>query len=226
MIVLAIEQSTPVAGLALFRDGQCLAEATWEDARFHNQHLFEQIPRLLDSNGTSLAEVDVFAVGLGPGSFAGLRVALAAARAIALPDGRQVFGVSSGEALAWDVGRGRPEKPVVIAGDARRDRVWFGVFSAAGQGRPKQRAPYALARMEELGAQMPSPAIVATPDWNRMGERLKGGLPAGVEIVEKTVFPRARALGQVVLARMQHGEPSDPLAPIYLHPPVFVEAKY
>ncbi|MBI3986261.1 MAG: tRNA (adenosine(37)-N6)-threonylcarbamoyltransferase complex dimerization subunit type 1 TsaB, partial [Lentisphaerae bacterium] len=81
MIILALECSTRLAGAAVLRDREVLASATWTDAPTERQQLFQAIPRLLAEASVTFPQIDVYAVGLGPGAFSGLRMALAAAQA-------------------------------------------------------------------------------------------------------------------------------------------------
>lgn len=220
MILLAIEQATPLASLALLRDGSLLQQASWQDTRFHAPQLFDSLPRLLASASVSPADIDVFAVGLGPGSFAGLRAALSAARAMALPGGRRVVGVDSGSAMALDVFCSHDAKRVVIVGDARRGRFWCARFNRRADGFPETSQTYSLISPAELPSRLREGDVLATPDWDRIGGFLRAACPPGATLADHAVHPSACAIGKLALDRMRQDTPLHPLTPLYLHPPV------
>ena len=223
MIVLALEQSTRQASAALLSDGVVRARSEWLDDRTRRQTIFDSVPELMRSGGMRLADVDLFAVGLGPGAFSGLRMAVAAARAFALPGGRAVYGVSSAEAMAWDFLRAG-EPAVAVIGDARRDRLWIGVFANGPDGLP-QGPEYQLVPAAGWLAALPPRGLVVSPDWDRLGARLAEAGTANRRVHAAVASPTALQVAALTGARHARGCPSLPLAPIYLHPPVLASAE-
>jgi tRNA threonylcarbamoyladenosine biosynthesis protein TsaB len=231
MWILAVDQSTTRAGAALLNAGEVVAETAWEAVRNGARNLATEAAPLLERSGVGPASVSLFAVGLGPGSYSGLRTAVAALRAMALPGGRPVRGIGSAEALAWSLMEDRAAGRVAVVGDARRQRLWVALFER-GEGRPVMPAGYRLAAMEELGAMLPPDTLVVSPDWDTIGEGLRASCPADATLLERPCRPRARDVG-LLAARLEASggpcaadglarRPSDVLSPIYLHPPVTV----
>ncbi len=109
--VLGLTTATATTGVALWRDGVCLAADRRLLQRGQTIVLMPMVMALVDMVGRTdgrsgqavLAGVDRFAVCIGPGSFTGLRVGLAAARGLALATGRLATGVTSLEAIAHTV---------------------------------------------------------------------------------------------------------------------------
>ena len=220
MITLAIEQSTAVGSIALFREREPLGERSWEDAAARHRDLFQAVRGLMDEHRLTPSDVTAFAVDLGPGSFSGLRIALAAAKAFALPGNATVYGVTSGEVMATALHRETGADRIVLLGDARRERVWWAAFAGDATGRTAATTPYSLADIARLPDVLSPGVAVATPDWLRLGDRLRSLCPPGVRLVERRVVPAARTLGELAIERMARGAPSEPLSPVYLHPPV------
>lgn len=216
-MLLAIEQSTNSGSLALVRDQQVLAETQWTDIRFHNQRLFGALTELLAKAACRLDEVETYVVGVGPGSYTGLRTALAAAQAFALPDQRRVYGIGSAEALAWEIAAERACASVTIIGDARREQLWWRTFNRAAEVMVAAGSWQLIRRAELPGLRA---AVVATSDWDRIGADLKNGLSRGIALVEDRRVPSAGVLGQLAERKLKRGAPSEPLTPIYLHPAV------
>lgn len=99
--LLAIDTATRTAVVALGDpDGRLLREERWSSAHRHGSELLTRLDALLGTSRISLRDVGGIVVGVGPGSFTGLRVALATAKVIAHSVGLPLVGVSSLEALA------------------------------------------------------------------------------------------------------------------------------
>ena len=99
MITLALDTSHAVGSVALARDGAVLGEATFSAPATHLVELARAVERLLGENRLSARDVARVAVVLGPGSFTGVRIALAFAKGLAAA-GTELVGMSSLQALA------------------------------------------------------------------------------------------------------------------------------
>jgi tRNA threonylcarbamoyl adenosine modification protein YeaZ len=113
MLILAFDTATDVATSALVGDGEVLGERTSRAVT-----LLEDVDALLRQAGTHTRDVEALAVGIGPGSFTGVRIGLSTARGLALALDIPVAGVSTLAALA----AGAPGAVPVI--DARRREVF------------------------------------------------------------------------------------------------------
>ena len=114
MLILAFDTATSTATSALVRDGTVLGEGTTTPVR-----VLEDIDALLRDAGVAADELDALAVGIGPGSFTGVRMGLASARGLALALHIPVAGVSTLAALA----AGAPDAVSLI--DAKRHEVFL-----------------------------------------------------------------------------------------------------
>ena len=114
MLILAFDTATSTATSALVRDGTVLGEGTTTPVR-----VLEDVDALLRDAGVAPSELDAVAVGIGPGSFTGVRMGLAAARGLALALDIPVAGVSTLAALA----AGAPDALALI--DAKRHELFL-----------------------------------------------------------------------------------------------------
>jgi tRNA threonylcarbamoyladenosine biosynthesis protein TsaB len=219
VITLAIEQSSDNGSVALLDDDVLLGEQGWRYARFENQTLFTALRRVLEDSALGIQAVEAIAVGLGPGSFTGIRIAVSAAQALALPSNLQLLGLSSGEALAYDVFREADADQVVIMGDARRQCAWFAHFENRN-GWPMMVQPWSLQPLKDIAAVIPDNAVVTGPDWERIGEQLRNACPANCNLIEGPRVPLASSVGCLAVHQMSVGDVPAPLEPLYLHPPV------
>ena len=146
-MLLALDTSTDWASVALFDGRSVLAEETWHAHRRHAEELFPTIERLLAQTRTSLAQVTRIAVATGPGSFTGLRIAIAAAQGLARGAGAALVGISTLDVLAYPhAASKRRVCPVLPAGRTdhyaafyqERNRVW------------KRRSPFVVGPLEEI----------------------------------------------------------------------------
>ena len=99
--LLAFDTSGEEAVVALGDDdGELLVQDRWAAGHVHGERLLVSIGRLLDDAGTTLEEVGAIAVGLGPGSFTGLRVGLAVGKGLAFGLGIPMVGIPTPVAFA------------------------------------------------------------------------------------------------------------------------------
>ena len=99
--LLALDTSTQWASVAVFDGTAVLAEETWQAQRRHAEELFPTIERILSHIGGQFSSIDKVAVATGPGSFTGLRIAIAAAQGLARGSGAALVGVSTLDVLAY-----------------------------------------------------------------------------------------------------------------------------
>lgn len=137
MIVLAIDTAGVDCAAAVFDSdtGQLLGRVSETIGRGHAERLMAMIDEALAEADLSLIDIDRIGVTVGPGSFTGIRVGVAAARGLALALGVECVGVSTLEVLAQTAAE--TEKPILAAINAHRDEVYAQSFQAgAPKGEP------------------------------------------------------------------------------------------
>ncbi len=131
MLILALDTSGDVCSVAVTRENKLLSEYNFA----HNRKLTERIPGIvefvLQDAGVTLTDIELFAVGIGPGSFTGVRVGVTMAKTWAEVFQKPLAGVSSLEALAESLGVG-PGMVVVAFVPSRRDEVIAAAFDQGG----------------------------------------------------------------------------------------------
>lgn len=230
-------------GLALDSAGQQASAAIWTGAASTSFALLDDrelppdegkadqlilvVEQLLETTGLKYQDLDVIAVNRGPGSFTGIRSAVALGRGLALATGCPVIGVTTHEALAATFGpvddaslRRRPRR--LIVQDARRGQVYSQCFDAN------------LKPIDELRVETPEVAAECLRD----GQWLLFG--SGASLVQECLDDAAdvtsvddacldaRAVAMAAAARLSGGEapiPGFDLTPLYIRPPDAVRPK-
>ena len=129
MRVLAVDTTSAFGSLALLEEGELCEEMPLHSPDGFSQVLFERIESLLRRHGWTVGSIGCFAAASGPGSFTGVRVGLAAVKALADAAGVSAAGVSNLRALA--AYGSAPQRAVLM--DARRGEVYAAVYDADGR---------------------------------------------------------------------------------------------
>lgn len=208
MTIFSIELSSRFGSIALIEDGKVVVEKSWEENFKNRQQLFDAIAEM----GIKWEDVDLFAVGRGPGAFSGMRIGFTVVNSLAAPLKKPVYALNSGAALAAQVGA---EKTVVV-GDARRNKVWAGLFCGT-----ELEREFVLMERDELKDFVPADAVVVSPDYDRIEELL-----AEYNVQKESLFPAAGTLGELVAERVEKGIESEEFEPLYMHPPVFIAPRF
>jgi tRNA threonylcarbamoyladenosine biosynthesis protein TsaB len=148
MRILAFDCAGAQCAAALTVGGRVAAARRIAADRGHAQFLVPLLIELLEEAGLGFSDIDRFAVTTGPGSFTGIRVALAAAHGLALGTGRPIVGVTVFEALATAaVESGIAAPRLLVAIDSRRAEQFVQMFDETGaaSGEPAMLAPQAVA---------------------------------------------------------------------------------
>lgn len=126
MHVLAMDTSTLVGSVAVLTDGAVRAELSASVRARHGEVLLPHVERALALSGVEFREVGLIAVGLGPGSFTGVRIGVATAKGLCLSGGQPLVGIVSPRALARGLGVA-PSLAVPVV-DAHKGEVYAAVY--------------------------------------------------------------------------------------------------
>jgi tRNA threonylcarbamoyladenosine biosynthesis protein TsaB len=196
--LLALDSSSPLLSCALWEDGGTVAES------LHPEKAGDVLPDVLLALAP-LDSVDALAVGIGPGSFTGLRVGLAAVKALAYARKLPLLGASSLRALA--LAARRRDELLVPTLEARRGEL----FACAVRGSEVVR-PETVLRAAELAAWLPGGAVPIGP----------GARANGFAVPDEPRAPSAWAVAELcapILRGARYDEAACfALSPNYLQP--------
>jgi tRNA threonylcarbamoyladenosine biosynthesis protein TsaB len=199
MLTLALDTTTRNGSAALARDGVVIEQAASDPDRPPAARLPLDLRALLDRHGLRLADVDLFAVATGPGSFTGLRIGIATVQGLAFVHGRRVVGVPALDALAHLASIGLPPGAVVAAWmDAHRHEVFAGVY------RVTSAAAFTRARLEQVEPSTAGDPAATLARWrDELGVRPSVAIGDGAVLYAAAIaeaYPDARVLPPPPLA--------------------------
>jgi tRNA threonylcarbamoyladenosine biosynthesis protein TsaB len=208
MTILALEFSSSQRSVALARSGRVLAEAS--EAGGRETRAFGLIERVLASAQIGRAEIECLAVGLGPGSYTGIRVALSIAQGWQLATGVKLLGLGSAECLAAQAQSGKILGSVNVVIDAQRGEFYRATFEISADVL-NEIAPLKIVSAAEIESRAAAGEILIGPEATSR-------FPSG-----KVLFPHAAMLATLAAQRSDFVA-GEKLEPIYLRETNFVKA--
>jgi tRNA threonylcarbamoyl adenosine modification protein YeaZ len=167
------------------------------------------IEQALHNAGVEREQIERIAIGLGPGSYTGIRAAIALAQGWQLASGVKLLGISTAEALAEEARLQRILGRLNIAIDAQRNEFYLETFDISEQ-RWQNIEPLHLTGIDAISSRLRAKEIVVGPDAHKLpGSRL--------------LFPRAVTLAAIAKDRNDIIS-GENLSPIYLRQTTFVKA--
>lgn len=215
MKILATDTSTDILTVAVCDEEAVLAEIAVHAPRTHSERLLVTAHNLLAEAGLSLADLDALAVGVGPGSFTGLRIGISAWKGLALGAGLPLVGVPTLDALARL--HDQAERPVCPVLDARMGEVFYGIHDPGAQGMTRRVGP-AVGPVSELITRIEGPVLLAGDGAVRYRDVLATGLPEARFAPPLQNHTRAAAVAFEGLRLLEAGDSGDAGAvrPVYL----------
>lgn len=191
MKLLAIDTATEACSVALWHDGAIL-ERYEVAGRSHSVRLPEMVPAVLAEAGLAMAQLDGLVCGIGPGSFAGVRIGVSYAKGLALGVDLPVVGISSLAMLAQAALAVHPRALAAVAIDARMDEVYYGLYrSEAGLAMPVDAdrvcPPAAIPALPAGSA-----AVAAGSGWQVYETVLRQRLGEAPIAIDAAALPHAR----------------------------------
>ena len=214
MLTLALDTATRVCTVGLVQDGHVLAEYDISVGLTHSEGLMPQMDQMFARTGIKKENTDRIAVSIGPGSFTGLRIGLAAAEAMAYAWQCGICGVNTLEAMAYNI----PVEGVVLVPvlDAKKGN-FYAAFYEWTDGELRKVRPVEMADRETLLQQLQAcgkPVLL-------MGEcekLMKKELPDGISVAPEQVrLPKASSVALAAEdTELLTGEDVFTLRPYYI----------
>lgn len=210
MLTLALDAAGGACSAAICRDGEVIGHRFAAMARGQAEVLAPMVAETMAEAGCAFAALDLIAVSVGPGTFTGIRIGLATARALGLAAGKPVAGIGSADVVAAAIPAAlRQGRTVLVILDSRRPELWVQAFDAD----LAPLAPIAALTLAQIAdwAKTLGPVVLA-------GD---GAAQAAPLFADATLAPAqadAAQVAQLAAARWPAGAALAP-EPLYLRPP-------
>ena len=214
MKILAFDTSTNFLTIACLEGEEIKAEFHKDAGIRHSEILMPTIKDMLDKSGWKTRDIGLICVGLGPGSFTGIRIAAATAKGLAAVLRSKMIGVPTMDAIAMNFPP--EERCVAPLLDAHKGKVYSCIYGREGETLVRN-TDYMLTTIEELLGSLTGEVVFCGNGTVKYEEKLKQH-PLVRYNKEMDWYPRAVSIGRIGLERSA-GATSDPQAiePLYLH---------
>jgi tRNA threonylcarbamoyladenosine biosynthesis protein TsaB len=216
MVLLVLDTSTERGVIGLETASGAVFAATTDAARQHGRDLVPRIADMVKNAGLSPRQIQLCAVGLGPGSYTGLRVGLTAAKTLAYATGSPLIGVDSLEAIALNAPADALRISVVA--DAQRGDLYVAEFSRQAAGGPLLRMRDSqIEPIADWLSRLEAATLVLGPALDSL--RIRSVLPARIGTSDPALnYPDGKRLVELARAAWASGQRDDPwlLEPRYL----------
>ena len=213
MKVLAFDTALAACSAAVWADGEVLASAYERLERGHAEALMPMVEAVRTETGLAYDELDLLAVTIGPGTFTGLRIGLAAARGLSLASGLPLAGVTTLEAVAAAVDEEvHGSGPVLAVLDARLGQVYAQVF---GPDLNPITDPSIVAARAAGNLVPDGQGMVVGTGARLVHAALAGAMP-GLRFPPVPALPHAATVARLAA---RAGPAAGPPKPLYLRPP-------
>ncbi len=214
MKILALDSTALTASVAVCEDRRLLAEFTVNCGNTHSETLLPMIASIMSQMKIKIKDIDVFSCSAGPGSFTGVRIGASTIKGLAFDSGKPCIGVSTLEALAYNVkGCGGIICPVM---NARRGQVYNALFDSDGNRLVEDRALAIEELCEELSAK--DDRIYLCGDGADITLRGFAGRLDAVIVPERYVYQSGYSVAQCAFDEYNRGNRTTDieLSPVYL----------
>jgi len=216
MRIIGIETSGSVGSVALLEDDRVLDERFFEKGLRHGKELLPSLDAIVRGQNLQPADIDLFAVSQGPGSYTGIRVGITCAKTIAYALGRPVVGVPSLDVAAHNAPPAA--RKVYAALDAKRKRAYLAGYHRENDTLVRDTHYAAMPIAEAAAAVQPGDLVIG--DAIRL--HAKEFSARGAVLADEPLWLlRASIVAKLGLLRLHANQSDDPfkLVPIYLHRP-------
>jgi len=215
--ILGIDTSSKYLSIALSEDDSIIVEHSLLLDRKHSSLLIPKINQMLKEKNVSISDIDAFIVGLGPGSFTGLRIGVSTVKGFGIGTKKPCIGVSSMDALALNVdGKYSTIVPVI---DAKRENVYSAIYGKKNN-RIVKKTNHLLLKVDDLIKKVKKEAVFLGDGIDLYKEKIQRLNKKAIFLEDQYWYPKAGNLIKLGIAKIKKYKRKDlaKLNPIYLYP--------
>lgn len=217
MRILGIDTSTKFLCIGFYDKNKGVSEFRMDLDRKHSSYILVTIKRILDSFKIKPKDLDYFAIGIGPGSFTGIRIGLSVVKGLAYCLEKPLIGISSLDILALNVGLREMKICPVI--DAKRNLIFTSLYTIK-DGYLRRIMPYKLISLDALINRVTSRTIFLGDALNFYREKIKLKIKKAILLDEDYWYPWPRNIIELARERIHKNRIDNikTIQPIYLYP--------
>ncbi|MBF0493945.1 MAG: tRNA (adenosine(37)-N6)-threonylcarbamoyltransferase complex dimerization subunit type 1 TsaB [Candidatus Omnitrophica bacterium] len=218
MKTLAFDTSTKFLTIALFDGDRVVSEYHRDEGVRHSEILVPTVKQCLNEADWTLSEIGLIALGVGPGSFTGLRVGVATVKAFATANkNMKIAAVPTMDGIARRYEPGAGTRLGVALLDARKGKVYACLYDYSG-GAPVNRSGCLLVELDKYLSELKDETVFFGDAVEKNGDIFKK-YPLAKVVKDLDWYPRAVDIGRLGIALAKDGKTVTPgeLDPIYLH---------
>ncbi len=218
IIILSADTSSLKFSIALLKGAELIAQFTSSAPNRQSSDMLPEIGKLLSSHSYGIEDIDLFSVGLGPGSFTGLRIGVTTVRAMAFVLKKPIIGIPSIDALAHSVTGNQSDICVII--DAKQGKV-YGRFYKRSRAGIRPVSKILLVPIDKLLTGIKTPTLFLGDAIALYKEAiLKTGMHRVIFTPEKNCCPEAAIIGNLSFGKWKkrYRDNIFTLSPLYIYP--------
>ena len=206
MKILGIDTSTPIGSVGLIEGDDFIAEHTLNITQAHSSRLMPAIDQVLKWGDLAVHDLDACAVGIGPGSFTGVRIGVGTVKSLCYAIKKPIIGVSTLEAIAYNLRYSIGLICPIL--DARREEVYGAVFQ--GGETLERRYEDLCLPIEALLDRVEGSAVFVGDGLGKYESKVRERFGDDLVLAESTFnVPRGTSIARIGLERLLHGESDD-----------------
>lgn len=215
MNILGIDTSSKFLCLAVSKNQKILANTRKKLGRKHLALLIPSVEAILKKSGIPKTKIDIVGIGLGPGSFTGLRISLSLVKALAFALGKKISAIPSLDVIAKNA---RVDGDISVILDARRGNVYTAFYRNKAEAL-KRTSAYLLLDFNTWLSRINKKTYVLGDGLSVYGQSIR--LNPNITVMpDKFCYPDAKSLNLLVYEKIKKSGPDDldKVFPLYLYP--------
>ena len=208
MKILGIDTSSKFLNIALSEDEDIIKEESYLLDRRHASQLVPKVKELLKKYRTPISKIDVFIIGLGPGSFTGLRIGVSAIKGFGIASGKPCIGVASIDSIACNAQENN--KDIIPIIDAKRGQVYAAIYRRKGN-KVARLSDYLILPIEKLLKKVKGDSVFYRNNISSINKK-------AVFLEEEYWYPGAGNLIKLGFSKKAKKINLAKLIPLYLYP--------
>jgi tRNA threonylcarbamoyladenosine biosynthesis protein TsaB len=215
--ILGIDTSSKFLNIALSENKDIIRERSYLLDRKHARQLVPRIKELLDKSGVPIARIDAFIIGIGPGSFTGLRIGVSTIKGFSLALGKPCIGVASMDSIACNVED--DDKNIIPVIDAKRGQVYSAIYRRKA-GKITRLSDYMVLPIDKLIGMVKTPAVFLGDGLLLYKNNISDARRDSLFLEEKHWYPGAGNLIKLGFSKAGKTKKTSMagLTPLYLYP--------